>query len=180
MMTQQLGYSILTAPLAAIDRRALSQAWYSALHVARQQAAPAARALHAQPARAGAGDVRSVPERPHRRAPDTPVRANGAANASRSGASAGERRAPRSRLARRIEHTFLDPVRRTARATFTLDGTQARVHVALQATTAGLRLIAVCPAPARDGVVKALDQARYALAARGIALSVEMRETGAR
>ena len=35
MMTQQLEVSILAAPLAAIDRRALSQAWYSALHLAR-------------------------------------------------------------------------------------------------------------------------------------------------
>src|SRR6202034_3463065 len=34
MMTQQLEVSILAAPLAAIDRRALSQAWYSALHLA--------------------------------------------------------------------------------------------------------------------------------------------------
>ncbi len=30
-MTQQLEVSILAAPLAAIDRRVLSQAWYAAL-----------------------------------------------------------------------------------------------------------------------------------------------------
>ncbi len=34
MMTQQLHVSILAAPLAAIDPRALSQAWYSALRLA--------------------------------------------------------------------------------------------------------------------------------------------------
>jgi hypothetical protein len=40
MMTQQLEVSILAAPLAAIDRRALSQAWYSALHLARPDRSP--------------------------------------------------------------------------------------------------------------------------------------------
>ena len=43
MMTQQLEVSILAAPLAAIDRRVLSQAWYSALRLARDDAEAARR-----------------------------------------------------------------------------------------------------------------------------------------
>ncbi|HEY1429269.1 MAG TPA: hypothetical protein VGF18_06830, partial [Candidatus Tumulicola sp.] len=43
-MTEQLRVSIVAAPLAAIDPRALSQAWYSALHLARESRAPLAGA----------------------------------------------------------------------------------------------------------------------------------------
>ena len=87
-----------------------------------------------------------------------------------------ERRAERSPLARRIERAFLDPIRANKRATFTIDGTQARVHVALQTTASGVRLIAVCPAAIRIDVARALDEARYALALRGIALRIDVNE----
>jgi hypothetical protein len=182
MMTQQLGVSILTAPLAAIDRRTLSQAWYSALHLAHERSAEVTE-----------GSARTV----ERTNDDSPLssRVAGAARVSRDGMSSVqvsgtlarrehrtavestvERRSVRSPLARRIERMFLDPARRTARASFTLEGTQARVHVALQAVPSGLRLIALCPPAARERVVRALDQARYALAARGVALLTDVRE----
>jgi hypothetical protein len=123
MITQQLGYSILTAPLAAIDRRALSQAWYSALHLARS-----------------GFPVANVPQQ----------------------------------LSKARTAEALDPARPVRRATFsfagTREGTRARVHVALQSGASGMRLVAVCPAALRAGVARALDQARYALALRGIVL----------
>jgi hypothetical protein len=177
MTTQQLGFSILTAPLAAIDRRSLSQAWYSALHLA-----------HASPARSSCGFTRSkqstIESEPLRGSATSKVvrRGESAAPVVRSGhatsriAQGSERRAERSPLARRIERTFLDPVRPSKRATFTIDGTRARVHVALQATVAGVRLVAVCPAAVRSGVARALDEARYALALRGIALRIDVNE----
>jgi hypothetical protein len=176
MISQQIGFSILTAPLAAIDRRSLSQAWYSALHLAR----PNPRSSRGQPS-----SNQVVCKREHRPNGETPhivrpvQRPAGAVpkeHALRRGAPSPERRAERSPLARRIERAFLDPVRRTDRATFTLDGSSARVHIALQTTTSGIRLIAVCSAAIRAGVARALDEARYALAVRGIALHVDVNE----
>jgi hypothetical protein len=177
MMTQQLGFSILSAPLAAIDRRALSQAWYSALHVA--------QAPHAQPASANVRAEAAASERPHRSGQpakhanverrDTSARSHTATSKPRI-AAAPDRRAARSVLARRIERTFLNPISPPRRATFTIDGTAARVHVALQTTPDGVRIVAVCPPSIRARVSRALDQARYALAARGLALHADVSE----
>jgi hypothetical protein len=173
MITQQLGYSILTAPLAAIDRRALSQAWYSALRLARNVPATAVREPSSVPKAARIGS-RPLPHHETGRARDPlgtskALRASGGAHTV---AGPVERRAGRLPLARRIEWAFLDPARKIRRATFTLDGTNARVHVALQTGASGMRLVAVCPPTLRAGVARALDQARYALAVRGITLSV--------
>jgi hypothetical protein len=177
MMTEQLGYSILSAPLAAIDRRALSQAWYSALHAARE---PHAASLPSRAPLESGNDARprasvDAPAARERSAAAQPGRPR-AARPARAANLSEERRAQRSVLARRIEATFLDPARRAARATFTVDGTHARVHVALQSTPAGLRLIAICPPALRPHVVRALEQARYSLAARGISLRFDLQE----
>ena len=177
MMTQQLGFSILTAPLAAIDRRALSQAWYSALHIARtnqpHQTSPDSRAR--VPARLRTVHRSASPERSQLTRDGTGVAVRSAT--SKAGAfAAPERRALRSPLARRIERAFLNPVARPKRGTFTIEGTAARVHVALQTTAAGVRIVAVCPASLQDRVARALDEARYALAARGIALQSDVSE----
>jgi len=177
MMTQQLGFSILCAPLAAIDRRALSQAWYSALHIAQhaRMAQPDVRVLaHARGAVAPPhGDV--VQERASSlKRGVAPARRGSVGRARVSGAP--ERRAERSALARRIEHTFLNPFVRPRRATFTIEGSRERVHIAIQTTVAGMRIIAVCPASMQPRVARALEEARYALAACGIALQPELRE----
>jgi len=176
MISQQIGFSILTAPLAAIDRRSLSQAWYSALHLAR----PKPRSSCGQPSSKQITCVREqtpTGDAPYAARPvQRPAGGVPKERASLRSAASPERRAERSGLARRIERAFLDPVRRTDRATFTLDGSSARVHVALQTTTSGMRLIAVCPAAIRAGVARALDEARYALAVRGIALHVDVNE----
>ncbi len=177
MMTQQLGFSVLTAPIAAIDRRALSQAWYSALHLAhgsanqeapKRIAALKSRGESQHTVSSGRGGVavhggtlprvhrQSIPERRDA----TPV----------------DRRSLRSPLARKIEHVFLRPNAETKRATFTIDAGSARVHVTMQRTAHGLRLVAVCPPRVRQTVAHALEQARYALAARGIALNARVTE----
>ena len=175
MMTQQLGFSILTAPLAALDRRALSQAWYSALHLARESTHRDAPAAAGKPMsrRTGApalNVIASAGAKPYA-LPATPRRM-----ASRVLTLSGERerRAPRSGLARKIARCFLDPARRVQRATFTIDGSNARVHIALQSRGAAMRLVAVCPPALRDRVQCALEEARYALCARGIALDLDV------
>lgn len=177
MMTQQVGFSILSAPLAAIDRRALSQAWYSALHVVQtspirtQASAPAAAscAPHA------AGPPRETPARADRASTIRVVPQHRADVRLHEMDGGVERRAPRSTLARRMERCFLDPARRVQRASFVLEGSNARVHVALQSGDGGVRLIAVCQPRVREAVARALEEARYALAARGIALRVDLR-----
>jgi hypothetical protein len=174
MMTQQLGFSILAAPLAAIDRRALSQAWYSALHLARE------RTLQSPAPPRNEVPIRDVAQRTAESHESTrAAKFEGARRVREPGSkptpvATPERRATRSALARRIERTFLHPIARPKRATFTVDGTRARVHVALQTTPNGVRIVAVCPASVRGRVARALDQARFALAARGIALQADV------
>jgi hypothetical protein len=179
MMTQQLRASILSAPLAAIDRRALSQAWYSALHIARlaeerdapkplrpctppSASHPLAKARDASAAQRG-----GFPE-----APRVPARSSERRTAAEA---LVDRRAPRSSLARQIEKIFFDPQGRVERSTFSLERGGARVHVVLQSKGDRIALIAICAPEQKDMVARALAQARYALASRGIAIDVEER-----
>ena len=177
MMTQQLGFSVLTAPIAAVDRRALSQAWYSALHLAKDapkhETPPAAFAVerscahnaNVQAERLGSS-VRPAPA----------LHVHRELKHSKHEALAVDRRSFRSPLARKIEHAFLRPNIPATRAVFTVDGTQARVHVTMQRTRSGLQLVAVCPPHARERVARALEQARYALAKRGISIDARIGE----
>jgi hypothetical protein len=177
MTTQYVGFSILSAPLAEIDRRALSQAWYSALHLAKErsgtQPEPMLRAQPTAPSpvmpRAqGPATQRRLPiASPPTRAYHVPVRAEGA----------GERRAARSLLARRIERELFCPAHPANRATFSVAGSAARVHVSIQRERSGLRLVAVCSPRVRAIVARALEQARFALARRGIALGLLVKES---
>jgi hypothetical protein len=173
MMTQELQASVLTAPLAQIDRRVLSQAWYSALNFARarESAAPAKKPVATNAAAQGRATPASVPNRrtSHAAPPASvahPVSAKRGVSLDRG----VERRAPRSPLARKIESVFLDPRSRVERSTFTVGSGRARVYVALQGKGEKLRLIAVCAPAYREVVAAALAQARFALASRGCAL----------
>jgi hypothetical protein len=175
MMTQELGASLLSAPLAAIDRRALSQAWYSALHLAGAAAvadAPPPR-FAVVPERAPRPVTHLADARSQRLRDARPVAlADARAKRGASGEIAFERRAPRSGLARRIERSLLDPRSRAKRATFSIDSGRARVVVVLQTRGRQARLVALCAPSIRATVARALAQARYALAQRGIALEV--------
>jgi hypothetical protein len=178
MMTERLRISILAAPLACIDRRALSQAWYSALRCAREvtpQAPSRVRSLLEPspkcstradsparvrtPERAGVHALQARPAPARRDRPVAEMR--------------DERRAQRSRLARDIERTLLDPPQVARRASFTLGGNGKRVHVVLQTKGDRVTLVAVCPPSVRTIVSEALAQARYALAGRRVTLDVE-------
>jgi hypothetical protein len=174
MMTQQLGFSILTAPIAALDRRALSQAWYSALYLARDPASPAAQAKQ-PPGGAVAQTSGSVEPKRDPKRERLQLKATAASEHAPVRAQPREvdRRSLRSPLARKIERAFLRPAPRPVRSTFTLGG-EARVHVTLQSAGGGLRLIAVCAPRCREAVARALEEARYALAARGISLDARV------
>lgn len=178
MMTQQLAVSILSAPLGAIDRRSLSQAWCSALRLA--GAAPlqasASKRTPTPAAERGANDVPDDSESlPSARGARNAASAAPAGNERRSviAGPIADRRAPRSALARRIEHAFIDPRAQAKRATFSAGSGRSRVHIVLQTSGARTRLIAFCRPEARPAVARALSQARYALALRNIAFDFE-------
>jgi hypothetical protein len=175
MMTQQLQASIVTAPLAQIDRRALSQAWYSALRLARSQAAPTTPAGVRNAAAAESRRALPLPEsarveRAIRRAP-LPLRA--VPKRSPSACPSSERRALPASLAQRIARAFLAPRTLPVRSTLTLGRGEGRVHVVLQSSGECLRLIAICRPADRELVARALAQARLELAGRGYALETK-------
>jgi hypothetical protein len=172
VMTQQLEVSIIAAPLAAIDRRALSQAWYSALRLASGSRPTAARASSQR--RAGtevAAHPKSAPS-PARFASGRtrPPRAAATTSTVICGHEAAadlRLRAVRCALAARIERAFADPSAHPKRATFSVGEGCARVYVVLQTHGASTTLLAICTPEMQAIVARALAQARFALAARG-------------
>jgi hypothetical protein len=187
-VTTPLELSVLTAPIAAIDRRILSQAWYSALGFAQNAeeaglAAPPRRRSQAAAAepRDKCPPTRSVPPslaplRSSRRvrsklgnahpcasrAPHTVV-----GHSSRGPAAA--RRDPNSAdLGERIARKLVVGLHGHTRTTIKLDGDRGRVHVMLQTHRGRMRIIAICPKRFRGRVAQAIDEARNALASQGI------------
>jgi hypothetical protein len=173
--TQQLDVSVLSAPLAAIDRRSLSQAWYSALHLA-HDAAPVAETKRCP---APAMTVGALVPRPV--SGSSPIvagvrsaRAAGPSQSSSRAAGAFERRSARTRLAVRIERALTSRPLHATRTALIAGPGGTRVILVLRGGGAGLALVAVCAPSSRRTVARALEQARFALAARGIALSASV------
>jgi hypothetical protein len=178
-ISEQLQFSVLTAPVAALDRRTLSQAWYSALYGGEKSKSSVTVLAHcvsknfapahsAQPMPAGTRGSENG-----RRAS---IQVHDAKAPARAEGMAQDRRAPRSPLARKIERTFLRPRSISRRNAFTLEGEHGRVHVLLQSRGTHLKLVAICPPKACTQVAAALAQARYSLALRGIDIDAETRE----
>ena len=181
MMTQQLEVSILAAPLAAIDRRALSQAWYSALHLARQdrrlvparECAPRIAAIPNEPEPQQETDLRrprAAEPRVLRFAQRKPLQVTMQSGAGRTSVNRGT--VP---LSQRIERRFAHSTSHVRRATFSMGRGAARVHVILQTNGNVATLVALCRPQMRGVVARALAQARLALATRGVLLDHETR-----
>ncbi len=183
MTTHPLEVSILAAPLGAIDRRALSQAWYTALRLAPHERfadgvrspsrAPVPRPLQRWCCSASSArpiDARSMPLWPTR-------------DATRGGGPGDDGEALRRRriaapLAKRIQHAFTHPGAQVRRATFSMGRGSVRVVVMLQTKGERAALVAICPPEVSAVVSHALDEVRATLAARGIA--VELKAKAAR
>jgi len=176
-ITEELQFSVLSAPLAAADRRVFSQAWYSALY--RTDARAAAR-NHVQLTQAAEGRPLSGTA-----ANEPPARENIRSLAPRRAAQAqqtarlaiGERRGPRLQLARKIARFVLQPQRKNSGATFTIDGARGRVRILVRTDGSRLRLIALCAVAMKATVAAALAQARYALATRGANVTARVCES---
>ncbi|HLI95373.1 MAG TPA: hypothetical protein VKT72_04700 [Candidatus Baltobacteraceae bacterium] len=180
-ITEQLQFSVLTAPVAMLDRRSLSQAWYSALYGAGGCAKSAT--VKAPNAKTLGGELNGAHTGTHETASrlsraGTTVEA-ASKTADRSQGIPAERRAPRSALARKIERAFLRPRCASKKSSFTAEGEHGRVHVLLQSRGTQLKLVAICPEAARRQVADALAQARYSLAKRGIDLDTDTRSAAA-
>ena len=176
-ITEQLHFSVVSAPIASVDRRVLSQAWYSALY---GNEAPRAKAGHraqaactsstAQKNEGPGSNRRMLQMAPRRSVSPAAGRAETAFTAET------ERRAPRSPLAQKIAATLLHPPSRTHNGAFTVDGTHGRVRVLLRMKGRKLELIAICAPRAKKHVAEALAQARYALALGGIRMRTHLTE----
>jgi len=178
MITATRSVAVVATRLPDTDRRALSQAWFSALHLAP----------------AGAGESsRPRPASVAGPSPATHRLANGATSRAHGGAGqparvpAGGRREPvvtgpaaapdRRRadaLARRIERALArkqtaPPQRCAAIAVKTADG---RVHVLVQTDGSATRIVALCAPHLRERVDRALAAARYSLAMAGAPIEV--------
>ncbi|HYL26333.1 MAG TPA: hypothetical protein VEW74_00795 [Candidatus Nitrosotalea sp.] len=174
MMTQELQISILAAPLAAMDRRALSQAWYSALGMAPRAARSASDCTAGGSAACAVARPRALPPALLSRKAEWLGHSlvNRTAKDSAGAVEEPSRLIHRTLLAKRIERTFARATPAPKRATFSMGRGGARVHVILQTSQAGIVLLALCRPDMRAVVAGALAQARTALAARGIALDV--------
>ena len=173
-MEQTQGVAVVAAQLAATDRRALSQAWYSALHLAGRAPLVTTRRGASAAGRPRAGSV-----------PAVSVARTAAADVSHRGGTAVrvgaprtpvpeslERRSPRTVLARGIERGLVRRVPRRGVASFAIRTANGRIHLLVRAGGGRTRVIAVCRAELREQVERALAQARFALAARGVRTEV--------
>jgi hypothetical protein len=178
MMTDRLEVSVLAAPLCAIDRRALSQAWYSALRLARDGAATTA-ARTETPARLERSPREGTTAAPASRSYRSQLHWPSSADEIKRvhtvhdpGLTAvADRRAARLPLAQRIERAFLAPGSRLRRATFSIGDGRGRVHVILHSKGDRVALVALCPPALRGVVARALAQVRFKLAARRITMN---------
>ena len=174
-MQNTTGVAVVATQLADSDRRALSQAWYSALHLAEHP--PAGVRARFKRAPAAAHDV----VLPHGRArSDAPRAANARAPRDRlrvrpprawTPPPSPERRAPKTELARCIERGLTRRLPRAA-AAFAVRGAGGRVALIVRTDGARTRVVAVCAPPLRERVERALAHARFALAGRGVRAEV--------
>ena len=176
--TKSFGFDVLTAPIAQVDRRGLSQAWYSALHLAGSAQPAAQRGTRSTPQPVLATVLQRPASHPGspQRASTSPVRTRGARSSQIHAETTVERRAPRNALARKIAQAFSQPRRSNGHASFVLDDVGGRVHVTIRTDGSSVRLIAICAPRAGAQVARALDDARYALAKRAMHVDARLRE----
>jgi hypothetical protein len=168
------GVAVVTTTLAQTDRRALSQAWYSALHLA-------------EGARPRAG-LAPVPSAPRAASPSSASPAQHASSAARNAkgesrvvrrvaearvpGTVPERRTPPAGLDRRIAGAVARRGARTGAHAATVAIAGARIHVLVRTQAGATRIVALCPPVLAGRVARALAQARFALAAQGLNIAV--------
>lgn len=171
MTTASGGVAVIATQLAQTDRRALSEAWYSALHLA-HATAPRQRSLARS---AGTASPQALPigSSSARR----PAAAPAAEVRSRKNTSAplpvhAERRRPADDTARRIERAVATlAARRPVPAAHTIDVAGGRVRLLVHNDGRTTRIVALCNHELREHVERALAGARFTLARTGFAVA---------
>ena len=172
MTTATRSVAVVATRLPDIDRRALSQAWFSALHLAQPPAAkPIANPLPAASHNAAGRAKQAAPDAAAPAAAPT-VRVHAGAAATGFGSPPVERRKPGGELACRIERAI---VRHAARAphrtaAVAIDAGYGRVHLLVRTDHTTTRIVALCSPQMRERVDRALAHARFTLAACGLQL----------
>jgi hypothetical protein len=175
-MQQTTGVAVSATHLAQTDRRALSQAWYNALHLAagarRPSAAavPAARSASAATASAARPDRSGARGRDGGAAPPSRARTGARWNAARPAPSTGvpERRARNDAPPRRVERGLVRREAAAPVASFVVRAANGRVHLVVRSAAGATRVVAVCVPALRERVERALAQARCTLAGHGV------------
>ena len=173
-MQQTTRVAVLATQLAQTDRRALSQAWYSALHLAdRASSTTPARAAHSPRGRMRDSSLaRPAPSVPVPHAPPNGRPALRAALPRTPSAAAQDRRHARTDLARSIERGLARRTPRSGAASFAIRTGGGRIHLVVRADGGRTRVVAVCATALRERVERALAQARFVLASRGVRMEV--------
>jgi hypothetical protein len=158
--------AVIAMQLARTDRRALSQAWYDALHHAQPGSKAATPAGHASvaadalrpPARRGETARASAPAR---------ARTQRGTHEMSARAMARDPELIAPPLARKITAAVNAP--RGFARTVTLGS--SRVRLLVRTDAGGTRIVALCASADRERVARALAQVRVALAAAGVTLA---------
>jgi len=174
-MNETTTVAILATDLAYTDRRALSQAWYSALRLAggdahdaqaRRAPPPRHRASLARAAQGGDALALDAGDGRNRRRGRTGAER---LEARRAGAAEPlERRNTKTELARTIERGIARRAPCAETASFVVRAANGRVHLVVRSGAGGTRVVAVCAPSLCERVERALAQARFALAGRGL------------
>jgi hypothetical protein len=175
MTTAPRSVAVVATQLPSIDRRALSQAWFSALHLAvPPPCATAARARAALNTGARPSARVGSAASPTPAAPRPPATHFVSVRTAAAGTISVERRSPAGELARRIERAVLRHVVRGARrnTSVAIDAGNGRIAVLIRTEGATTRIVALCSPLLRERVDRALAHARFALAAAGLRLEV--------
>jgi hypothetical protein len=162
--------AVVATQLPTTDRRALSQAWFSALHLAQPPVTPPTSSAVLPGIPNAVADSRAGESATAQRAVvENPVFRRTAERGPVGAPTLVERRAPAGDLSRRMEraierHLEHAPRRVSAVAVAAADG---RVHVLVHTQGGTTRIIALCAPHLRERVDRALAHARFALAASG-------------
>jgi hypothetical protein len=176
-MQQANGVAELATHLIRTDRRALSQAWYSALHLADRTP----RARPALPARPSAFNAQARPcassgsrEQPQGGALRDVARAQRAATRTPGSSrrehcpSEAERRAANTALARRTQRAAAQQPQPGGPFSFAVRAADGGVQLLVRGGGGCTRVLAVCAPALRERVERALASARLALARGGV------------
>jgi len=173
MTTASGGVAVIATQLAQTDRRALSEAWYSALHLTRDVAPLRSRAAHlAQPPAERMPDVHApAPQMANRSAVAGAAGRRAERGASARSGPASDRRRPVTETARRIERAVATlAATPQAPAAHTVDVAGGRVRLLVRSDGRTTRIVALCSRPLREQVERALASARFTLAGTGVAV----------